>query len=594
MKKSAKTTLMFTFTILLINLTLISSVSLQAIPSEDYFFKVRILSSSESETYSLANLLSQELRRIRIDSLVSTYPDSAFESAVLSKEFDLVFIGIEWPTLDVDSTNLFSQEGAANYWGLDDNMAAGQENEGYLKDGLLEINESLRIDIYHNWQENLIDNILPIIPLYNKVNSFISWDTLTGWDHEEGIIASLPYMEWSSPHYQQENTSVFIDYVSKWEILNPLYLEDNFLIQLVSEPLIRFDKTRTPYGVLAESWNFNTNQTKLTFNLRDDVKWQPDKDNLFDNENFTADDVIFSVQMYQNFSTIGTLFQWIVDYEKESDYVVHFYIDGDSNTPGLQPYAPALQEFTRLLIPEHYLNVSVGLDGLPDTSHENWEDFGVNGLGTGMYYFVEYLEGIESKFYRNNNWWGTSADAFNDDLDIAEYRIRFFDDLTAKKLEFENGKLDIFRDYQKNMVGYLIPPYQIQTRTEYDVTYLGFNLKSIYTPEIKDPTLTEDGTMSKGLAVRKAIAHMTSKDQITNLIEIESSIIESPLSNKFGPYVKTDIKLYDYNLDNAKQFMLKAGHNPDTKVTPNISIFGVFAILLLISTTTFVIRKNKK
>lgn len=596
MKNSTKSMTMLTFTIVIICLTMISSVSLQALPSEDYFFKVRILSSSESETYALSNLLTQELRRIRIDSLVITYPDSAFESAVLSKEFDLVLIGIDWPTFDVDSTNIFAESGAANYWGLDHQIAAGQENEDLLKEGILEINESLRVDIYHNWQENLMDNLLPVIPLYNKVNSYVSWDSLTGWDHEEGIIASLPYMEWSSPHYNQENTSVFNDYTNKWEVLNPLYLKDNFYIQLISEPLIRYDKTNIPTGVLAKSWSFNANQTKLTFNLRDDVYWQPDSDNLYDNETFTADDVIFSVQMYQNVSTIGTLYQWIVDYEKESDSVVHFYIDGDSSTPGLQPYVPALQEFTRLIIPEHYLNVSVGIDGLPDTSHENWEKFGINGLGTGMYYFVEYTEGVESKYNRNNNWWGTRADAFNDDLDIAEYRVRIYEifGLTEIELSFKNGELDIFKDFHTNMDVFLLPPYQKQTRSEFDVTYIGFNLKSLYTPEINDQTLTEDETMSKGLAIRKAIAHMINKITATDLIDIESTIIESPLSNKFGSYIKQDITSYSYNLDLAKQYMLKAGYNPDTFVSPNISFFGTFTIIFLITTATLMVRKNKK
>ncbi|NHJ39570.1 MAG: hypothetical protein FK731_06005, partial [Asgard group archaeon] len=439
MMHSMKSKSMFSITILLICITMISSVSLQALPSDDYFFKIRILSSSESQTYSLSNFLSQELKRIRIDSLVITYPDSSFQSAVVSKEFDLVLIDIDWPTLDVDSTALFSKAGAANYWGVDDQTTSGQENEELLKDGLVEINESARVDIYRYWQENLMNNVLPIIPLYNKINTYISWETLTGWDHEEGIIASLPYMEWTSPHPNQDNTSVFIDYTEKWEILNPLYLKDNYFIQLVSEPLLRFDKSNNPYGVLAESWSFNTNRTILTFNLREDIYWQPDIDGLYTDYLFTADDVIFSVQMYQNVSTIGTLFRWIAGYEKENDYTVHFYIDGDSSTPGLQPYAPALQEFTRLIIPEHYLNVSVGIDGLPDTSHENWEKYGVYGLGTGMYYFVEYKEGVETKFYRNENWWGTTSDPFNDDLDIAEYRISIKEnwDSTEIKINFD-------------------------------------------------------------------------------------------------------------------------------------------------------------
>ncbi|NHJ40295.1 MAG: hypothetical protein FK731_09710 [Asgard group archaeon] len=167
-------------------------------------------------------------------------------------------------------------------------------------------------------------------------------------------------------------------------------------------------------------------------------------------------------------------------------------------------------------------------------------------------------------------------------------------DSTEIKINFDDGNVDIVKNYDINFEGYSRSPYQNKTRSEYDVTYIGFNLKSTLTPEINEQTLTEDETMSKGLAVRKAIAHMINKEQITELIEIESSIIESPLSNKFGIYIKPDITSYIYNLDLAKQYMLKAGYDPATIVTPNISFFEVFGIIFLVSTATLILRKNKK
>ncbi|NHJ46692.1 MAG: hypothetical protein FK733_02780 [Asgard group archaeon] len=592
--KISKSQISVAFIVVLFSFTLVSSASLQAISSDDHFFKVRILVNSNSDNAYLANLLSQELKRIRIDSLLNSQPGGSFESAVLSKDFDVVFIDLNWPGIDVDSTGVFSESGAGNYWGIDTTMAFGQENEELLLNGTLEVDEGSRIGIYHDWQENLMDNILPVIPLYNPINRYISWNTLTGWDQEEGIISSLPYMEWSSAHYQQENTSVFIDYTDEWDVLNPLFMIDDYFIQLISEPLIRFNKNGNPVSVLAENWSFNSNQTKLTFTLRDNIYWQPDIDKLYENEPLTTEDILFSVQMYRNVSNIGTFFEWIVDYEIESDLVIHFYLDGDSNTPGLQPYAPSLHEFTKLILPEHYLNVSVGGDGLPDTGHANWGKYGLNGLGTGMYHFVEYLEGVQSLYYRNEDWWGTRADAFNDDLDILEYRVRFLPDLTALILDFENGHLDIFKDYRKYMTEYLVAPYQSQTRSNYDVTYLGFNMKSSITPEISNQLLTEDGTMSKGLAVRKAIAHIIDKTIINDLLEVEVNIIESPLSGKFGDYVKSDITTYAFDLDRAKEFMIKAGYDPGTLPTPNISFIGTFVTIIIIATVSLKLGKKKK
>jgi len=85
-------------------------------------------------------------------------------------------------------------------------------------------------------------------------------------------------MEWSSLHTGQDNKSVFVDYTDEWNQLNPLFVEDDFFVSLVSEPLLRINKNGDAEPILAESWSFNTNKTILTINLRDNIIWQPDKD----------------------------------------------------------------------------------------------------------------------------------------------------------------------------------------------------------------------------------------------------------------------------------------------------------------------------
>ncbi|GAI95505.1 unnamed protein product, partial [marine sediment metagenome] len=241
-----------------------------------------------------------------------------------------------------------------------------------------------------------------------------------------------------------------------------------------------------------------------TLNLREDVTWQPDIDQLYLDEPFDADDVLFSIKMYQEVSSVGTFFKWIDQIEKVDNSTVQINIDGNSTQPGLQPYVPALSDLTKLMLPEHYLNVDV-VDGIPDTSHENWRDYGENCLGTGMYFLKSYSEGVESTFNSNLDWWGSIPLG---DLHIAKYIVRFRDDLNVKMLEFESGKLDIFKDYRTYMTDFDGVTFQKQTRDEYDVTYFGYNLQSDYCPALIDQTLTEDETMTKGLAVRKAIAHM--------------------------------------------------------------------------------------
>ncbi|MCK5185386.1 MAG: hypothetical protein KAQ95_13835, partial [Candidatus Heimdallarchaeota archaeon] len=264
---------------------------------------------------------------------------------------------------------------------------------------------------------------------------------------------------------------------------------------------------------------------------------------------------------------------------------------------GLQPYAPALNDLTKLILPEHYLNVSVDGEGIPDTSSENWLIYGENCLGTGMYYLNSYSEGVESIFNSNLDWWGSTPLGYNEDLDMAEYRVRFLFDLNVKGLEFESGKLDIFKDYRDYMTDYASAPYQKQTRDEYDVIYFGFNLKSDYCPALIDQTLTEDETMTKGIAVRKAITHMIDKNIMLDLLDVEVEIIETPLSLKFGTFVKSDVTVYTANHDLAKYYMNKAGFDPSTLLNPGFTPLQVFASIVMLSViTVFATRKrsNKK
>ncbi|NPE08511.1 MAG: hypothetical protein GNW80_09555 [Asgard group archaeon] len=158
----------------------IASVKIQAASQDDFFFRVRILSRSDSEIDHLAILIAQELKRIRIDSIIYPYPSGVFEAAVLSKEFDIVLIDVDWPGFDVNPTYVFSEEGSANYWGLDNEIAFQDFSEQKMLEGLAETNTTLREGIYHDWQENLMVNVLPVIPMFNKITTYVSHDNLLG------------------------------------------------------------------------------------------------------------------------------------------------------------------------------------------------------------------------------------------------------------------------------------------------------------------------------------------------------------------------------------------------------------------------------
>lgn len=547
-----------------------------AAQQNDFFFKVQILCINDPDTISVANLLSQELRKIRIDSLLVSPPAAEFAASVTSRDFDIVFIELNWPKYDPDPTILFTENGSRNYWGIRKEMMGGELNEQLIKLGKEEVSFNERQEIYFEWQTHFLENLLPAIPLYNSVDAYASWETLSGWDHDKGIIASLPYMDWSDKHLGQTNESQFIDYRNeKWVTINPLFVSDQFVPSLFAEPLIRTDVNLNVYPVLAKSWSFSENNTVLRFHLRENVTWAPDLENIYEGEPFGADDVIFSILMWQKIATIGSFYNWIESIEKINDTVVDLYIDSNPYKSGRQPYAPALVSFNRLILPEHYLNKSVDEEGLPDTNHENWQTYGNVGLGTGLYKWEEDSE-VDCVFSRNPNWWGISQEPFNEDLDFLSYHIRFLKDQETKRVEFEGGNLDILRDWREPYTQFLTSPYLYKERSSAKMGFLGFNLRSENCPELGDEILCEDGTMTKGLAVRKAIAHLVDKDTIMDFVAGKQEKTDVPFSNIFNSFIDQNTPTYEYDVEEAKTCMLKAGFNPETH-----TIDGFYPLLLI-------------
>ena len=98
-------------------------------------------------------MIVQSLQQIGIEGQLTTLPEGAFESAVLSKDFDMVFLELEWASTDIDPSVYFSKTGAGNYWGIDDNLDGVDESEWYLQEGLEETDLSNREEIYQNKQQ---------------------------------------------------------------------------------------------------------------------------------------------------------------------------------------------------------------------------------------------------------------------------------------------------------------------------------------------------------------------------------------------------------------------------------------------------------
>jgi peptide/nickel transport system substrate-binding protein len=160
------------------------------------------------------------------------------------------------------------------------------------------------------------------------------------------------------------------------QFINPLFSQlndvDRDLCSLIFEGLTTFNERNQVVPLLAERWDVSEDGLTYTFRLRDSVRWQ-------DGEPLTADDVVFTIGLFQSpdFPGLQNLAElWrLVEVKKLDTYVVQFTL--------LEPYAPFINYTTVGLVPKHILEDVPVAELL---QHE----FNYYPVGTGLFKVEEH------------------------------------------------------------------------------------------------------------------------------------------------------------------------------------------------------------
>jgi peptide/nickel transport system substrate-binding protein len=270
---------------------------------------------------------------------------------------------------------------------------------------------------------------------------------------------------------------------------------------------------------LARSWQVSPDGKIWTFKLRQDVRWH-------DGYPFTADDVVF---------TFKSILNPKVNSVRRSDYI----IDGqpisfqalDKYTVRAvlpKPFAPFLVRSGMSLIPKHLL----------ESKDLNTAEFNRKPVGTGPFYFKDWVTGDHVTVARNDNYYLGRPK-------LAEIIYKIIPDENARLIALEAGEVDETgippKDYRrlKRMPGVNV--------FEYDAllyTYLGLNLAN---PKFSDRR------------VRQALAYATDKKQLVGLIfrglASPAYAPSAPISWAYSEAVPK----YEYNPEKAKQLLKAAG-----------------------------------
>ncbi|RLI69747.1 MAG: hypothetical protein DRO63_00230 [Candidatus Gerdarchaeota archaeon] len=572
------------------------------------------------------NFLKQHLARIGIDVnvVVQDWPTFVAELIVF-RDFDICYVGLSGGGADPDFTGVYNENGSLNLFGYDTSMDWDDElgtgkNEWYMKQGTLIMppDSEERVQHYWEWENYLMDKILPLLPTFSPKSYVVTWSNLHGYNMTDGVLQSWGKMWWESSHQGQISTDELVITDAAWSDLNPLTQDDtssSFISSATMDTLIWYDADLSVWPHIADSYTY-LNDTTIQIHVRDGIKWATDPDGLFTNEYLDIYDVYFTFYAWKYVSNDKQLWDWIEDMKIVDDKTLIIYVDGDPTTPENDPYAPSLPAISTRILPEHYLNQTQEPDGVtPDTTHPSWTTFSTNCFGTGLFEISDFTEGVETVLTLRSDCWRLDESITNDpDLNWVErfgfdsewdtkgmhqLRIRIIQDLQNSLLEFEAGKVDIdsvtaFPEKRDQFQA--DPKYTIQSDTTFSYGFYGYNMRESR-QQMGDRRISETNpTLTRGLALRKAISYAVDRDEINQVIHRgEYTITDWPIYPKMGIWCNPNIIRYNHDLDKAREYMYYAGFDIGyTPTTPGFTLIITLSSLLAVASVTFVIIKKRK
>jgi len=308
---------------------------------------------------------------------------------------------------------------------------------------------------------------------------------------------------------------------------NPIITSNIALIEFwVFNRLMVYDDEGTLQPELAESWEFDDENLVLTLTLRQGVTWH-------DGEDFTADDVIFTLDMIQNEDTdtgkrsnlqvSGEFITW----EKVDEFTVTM------TSP--EPFAPLLFNLNSIgIIPEHILSSS---------SDINTDPFNKAPIGTGFYKLVEWQSDQFIRFEANPDYWGGAP---NNDGAVAFIHA----DTEVGSAALDAGDIDL-----------MFTPPEIQPRYEDNDDFVLHNYV-YFTPITL--SFNHSHPILSDINVRMAIAMAIDKQTLTDTVTKGRGIVANNQYADTGPLDRyndyNNVVPIEFDVDGANALLDESGY----------------------------------
>ncbi len=548
-------------------------------------------------------------------------------------DFDFIITGMTGG-YDPDMSVFFSENGTLNFVGVNTEIPYGASNEHLLEQISETMDFEARQQICYEWQELLLDKILPMLPLFSSYSYAATWSNLKGFDFKWGLTDSLPYMRFEGLHINQSSVEELVLTDAKWEYFNP-YEEhsSDFVFSLISEQTLQLKPSLEPLktGLIIDWAQSTTNSNLFKFTMRDNVYWNPsfnitnhdehslkldinttplmiglqDEFSNGTNQQVTSEDVIFTLLSLANplISEYSERFNWLNKawIDPEDNLVFFIEIDGDPETQELEAYPSFWLSLTEYILPEFFLNSTSSVSSLSSGGIEmkgiyegidnttTWETYYKSSFGCGKY-LLDYHNSSIITVLQKSPWWMNigAKNGETQTLDLETIKIIVEPDVWAEFNGFMEGNYDlmyylnIFSEERRVMEQ--DPQFTIYSRFTNTFSFLAFNLRRsfiggasnfIYLDEVGKEEYT------KGTAVRKAICYAINREELNQEINNgEYLVTHSVIPSLLEYWYNDDVVKYDYNLNKTTEWLTAAGYiETPTSTSYLSSIF--FAIILI-------------
>jgi len=571
--------------------------------------------------------IAQYLRDLGIEVEVKIEEWSVFVGTlILTHDYDIGMVSLSGGGASPDMRDIYTEDGSLNCYQLGPDIPYGNLSEEMQDVGVTITDLVARQQHYYDWQQLMMDKIVPILPLYSPRSYVGTWANTEGYDGRWGIVDSLPYMEFDGYHDGQVSLNEFNLADANWRELNPLFSDDtssSFIWSLMAEPVMTYSPDLAPLKTgIVEDWE-QIDEFHFKFYMRDDVYWNPSYNvtlrtassdplsaiptgelmtglkagEYSDGTNMpvTAKDVVFTYLVWSNsmISESTTYHDWIAGcyVDPADDYAFHVEIDGNPDTPAQDHYVDFWARLPWDVLPEFFLNstdstVSYTEGGIecvglyPEMLHtDQWVAFSTSAFGCGKYMLDYAVDSSITVLQANPDWFGIGAiEGTAQTLDIDEIKIRVIPDTSAELAEFKAGKLDWtglteFPAERKQMQA--DPRFDVQTFIAAGFSYMFYNLRRPFVGGADnfvylDAAGKEEYT--KGVAVRKAMNYAIDRDEMNQVLhDGEYMVAHSVLYPFTAYYYYNDIVKYNYDLCSAMEWLIAAGY-PGAECDPEVTV----------------------